>query len=90
MAGRPHHPPISGTGDDCPAWTDDLTACPTGRELLRRFRETRPDDYAFLDARDLIDLRSPAFEGISEWDAFVEHYAICKSCQCNVAESGES
>jgi len=38
--------PQNSTG---PVWTDnDLPACPDGMDLLRQFKEARPNDYAFL------------------------------------------
>lgn len=84
------HVSTPGNGNDCSAWSEDLVRCPTGRELFRRFREIRPNDYAFLEARDLFDQRSLAFEGTQEWDAFVEHCQTCKSCVGTVAETEES
>lgn len=74
------------TGSDCPEWAEELTACTTGWRLLQQFRQSRPNDYEFLQARDFIDLRTSAFDGIPEWDAFVQHYESCESCRGNVAE----
>jgi hypothetical protein len=50
-------------------------------DLLHRFEEARPNDYAFLQAQDFADLRASAFDGISEWDAFTEHCETCEDCQ---------
>jgi hypothetical protein len=57
-----------------PVWTDDdLPACPVGMDLLRRFEAARPNDYDFLQVQDFADLRTSAFDGIPEWDAFTAH-----------------
>jgi hypothetical protein len=72
MAKEPHIP----TG---PVWAnDDLPACAVGMDLLRRFEEARPNDYAFLQAQDFVDLSTFAFIGIPEWDAFTKH---CERCE---------
>jgi len=79
--------PQNSTG---PAWTDnDLPACPVGMELLCRFEEMRPNDYAFLQMQDFTDLHTCAFAGIAEWDAFTAHYATCEDCKEQRAASGE-
>jgi hypothetical protein len=31
-------------------------------ELLQRFKGARPNDYAFLQAKDFVDLRTSAFD----------------------------
>ena len=49
-------------------------------DLLRRLEEARPNDYAFLQAQDFVDLSTSAFIGISEWDAFTEHCETCEDC----------
>ena len=65
-----------------PGWTDDRPpACPVGLGLLRRFEAARPHDCAFLDPQDFTDLRTSAFDGIPEWDAFTEHRGTCKDCK---------
>ena len=72
------HPQDSPT----PVWRDDAPpSCPVGMELLRRFEEARPKDYAFLDVQDFTDLNTSAFVGIPEWDAFTEHCGTCKDCK---------
>jgi hypothetical protein len=58
-----------------------LPACAVGMNLLRRFEEARPNDYAFLQAQDFVDLSTSAFIGISEWDAFTEHCETCEDCR---------
>jgi hypothetical protein len=50
-------------------------------DLLRLFEEARPNDYAFLQAQDFVDLRTSAFDGIPEWDAFAEHCTTCEDCK---------
>jgi hypothetical protein len=71
--------PQNSTG---PVWTgDDLPACLVGMNLLRRFEEARPNDYAFLQAQDFVDLSTSAFDGIAEWDAFTEHSGTCGDCR---------
>ncbi len=50
-------------------------------DLLHRFEEARPNDYAFLQAQDFVDLSTSAFDGIPEWDAFTEHCATCEDCK---------
>jgi hypothetical protein len=54
--------------------------CPVGTELLRAFAEARPMDFSFLEQKDLVDSRNPAFADIPEWEAFVGHYSTCKLC----------
>ena len=54
--------------------------CSEGAMLLRVFAGQRPSDFAFLQPRDLMDIRSSAFAGIPEWDAFSAHYATCERC----------
>ncbi len=54
---------------------------PVGMHLLRRFGAVRPNDYAFLQAQDFANLRTSAFDGISEWDAFTEHCETCEDCK---------
>ena len=54
--------------------------CPEGTVLLRVFADQRPADFAFLQPRDLTDIRSSTFAGIPEWDAFSAHYARCERC----------
>jgi hypothetical protein len=55
--------------------------CDEGAELLRSFAIARPADFEFLDASDIRDRASWAFEGIPEWDAFAEHMATCRLCR---------
>lgn len=65
-----------------PVWANDaLPACAVGMDLLRRFEEARPNDYAFLQAQDFVDLSTSAFVGIPEWDTFTEHCATCEDCK---------
>ena len=59
---------------------DEGRPCPAGADLLRAFAETRPADFNFLKPSDLFDLRSFAFAGIPEWEAFSEHYGSCELC----------
>lgn len=54
--------------------------CPEGIVLLRAFAERRPSDFAFLTSSDLADLKSSAFTGITEWDAFTDHFVCCELC----------
>jgi hypothetical protein len=58
-----------------------LPACPVGVDLLRRFKEARANDYAFLQVQDFVDLSTSAFDGIPEWDAFTEHCGTCEDCR---------
>lgn len=60
---------------------DALPACAVGRDLLRRFEATHPNDYAFLQVQDFVDLSTSAFVGIPEWDAFTEHCETCEDCK---------
>lgn len=65
-----------------PVWTEnDLPACPEGMDLLRRFEDARPNDFAFLQEQDLIDLGTSAFAGIAQWEAFTEHCGRCEECK---------
>jgi hypothetical protein len=50
-------------------------------DLLRRFEEARPNDYAFLQVQDFADLSTSAFAGIPEWDVFTEHRGTCEDCK---------
>ncbi len=59
---------------------DAARPCPAGTALLHSFVLARPADFGFLTAEDLVDLRSSAFAGISEWEAFVTHYTTCELC----------
>ena len=59
---------------------DEGLPCPEGTILLRAFAERRPSDFKFLRAIDLVDLRNSAFDGIPEWDDFVDHYSRCELC----------
>jgi hypothetical protein len=59
---------------------DEGLPCPEGTELLIAFAEARPSDFAFLKARDLVDLQNSAFAGIPEWEAFAQHYGSCELC----------
>ena len=71
--------PQISTGSE---WVDDaLPACAVGMDLLRRFEEARPNDYAFLQVQDFVDLSTSAFIGIPEWDAFTEHCETCEDCR---------
>jgi len=54
--------------------------CREGKELLRSFAESRPEDFDFLQASDVGSGTNSAFAGIPEWDAFAEHFASCRSC----------
>jgi hypothetical protein len=60
--------------------SDEGLPCPVGTDLLVAFAEARPFDFAFLKPLDLIDLRNSAFAGISEWEAFSQHYGTCELC----------
>jgi hypothetical protein len=63
-------------------WANDaLPACAVGMDLLSLFEVARPNDYAFLQAQDFVDLSTSAFVGIPEWDAFTEHCETCKDCK---------
>jgi hypothetical protein len=65
-----------------PEWANDaLPACAVGMDLLHRFEEARPNDYAFLQVQDFVDLSTSAFVGIPEWDAFTEHCKTCEDCK---------
>ncbi len=59
---------------------EDGLPCPEGMALLKAFAEARSTDFAYLKPSDLIDLRNSAFAGITEWDAFAEHYNTCELC----------
>ena len=54
--------------------------CPVGDGLLQAFASARPQDYGFLEPADLLDLRTSAFSGSPEWDAFAYHVAGCSQC----------
>ncbi|RXH54443.1 hypothetical protein [Granulicella sibirica] len=54
--------------------------CEAGTRLLEDFAAARPQDYTFLEPKDFSDLRSSAFAGISEWDAFADHVQECALC----------
>jgi hypothetical protein len=63
-------------------WANDaLPACAVGMDLLRRLEEARPNDYAFLQAQDFVDLSTSAFVGIPEWDAFTKDCETCEDCK---------
>jgi hypothetical protein len=65
-----------------PEWAKHaLPVCAVGMDLLHRFEEARPNDYAFLQAQDFVDLSTSAFAGIPEWDAFTEHCETCEDCK---------
>ena len=65
-----------------PEWANGARpACAVGTDLLRRLEAARPNDYAFLQAQDFVDLGTSAFVGIPEWDAFTEHCATCDDCK---------
>jgi hypothetical protein len=59
---------------------DEAQPCPACAALLRHFAEVRPVDLIFLRRQDLVDLHSPSFAGIPEWEAFAAHYSRCESC----------
>jgi len=59
---------------------EEQPPCAVGTGLLRAFAETRPTDFSFLKAQDMVDLRNSAFQGIPEWDAFTDHVSACPSC----------
>jgi hypothetical protein len=59
---------------------DEGLPCPKGTALLRTFAEARTADFGFLEANDLVGLRSSAFAGIPEWEAFSRHYGSCGLC----------
>jgi hypothetical protein len=64
-----------------PEWANGARpACAVGMDLLRQLEAARPNDYAFLQAQDFVDLSTSAFAGIPEWDAFTEHCGTCKDC----------
>jgi hypothetical protein len=50
-------------------------------DLLCRFEEAHPNDYAFLQEQDFMDLGISAFAGIAQWDAFPEHCRRCENCK---------
>ena len=54
--------------------------CQAGTTLLEHFAATRPQDYSFLEPKDVGDLRNSAFAGIPEWDAFATHVQMCALC----------
>jgi hypothetical protein len=60
--------------------SDERLPCPVGTDLFVAFAEARLIDFAFLKPIDLIDLRNPAFAGISEWETFSQHYGTCELC----------
>jgi hypothetical protein len=57
-----------------------IPACEEGIELLRRFAQAHPDAHKFVQPGDFVKLNNPAFEGISEWDAFALHSDTCDKC----------
>jgi hypothetical protein len=59
---------------------DERLPCPGGTIVLRAFAERRPSDFKFFRAIDPVDLRNSAFDGIPEWDDFVDHYSTCELC----------
>jgi len=75
--------PLSDVALDHLFAQDQGLPCPEGTALLRIFAEQRPADFAFLQAHDLANLQNSAFTGISEWDAFSDHYAICDGCKAS-------
>lgn len=54
--------------------------CDEAAELLRAFAVARPGDLEFLSVDDVQDHGSSAFDGIPEWDAFMEHIVRCRRC----------
>jgi hypothetical protein len=54
--------------------------CLCGTELLGNFAEARFADFAFFEPGDLADLNNSAFQDITKWDTFAEHYAACELC----------
>jgi len=64
-------------------WVEEglFSACPIGIDLLRQFAQARPNDYAFLQAKDFLDVETSGFIGISEWDAFATHSVACDKCK---------
>ena len=59
---------------------EPIPACEEGMRLLHQFWEKHPDSYAYLRPQDFVELNSPAFSGIPEWDAFAHHFATCRNC----------
>jgi hypothetical protein len=65
----------------------DGRMCEEGVALLARFAQARPVDCRFIEPADLTDVRSSAFSGIPEWDAFADHRSRCLRCASS-ADSG--
>jgi hypothetical protein len=57
-----------------------FSPCATGTRLLEDFAAARPRDYTFMAPKDFRDLRTSAFAGIPEWDAFADHVQECVRC----------
>jgi hypothetical protein len=65
-----------------PEWANDaLPACAVGMDLLRRLEAARPNDFAFLQAQEFVDLSTSAFVGILEWAAFTEYCKAREDCK---------
>ncbi len=64
-------------------WIEDglFSACPIGIDLLRQFAQARPNDYAFLQTKDFLDVGTSGFIGIPEWDVFAAHSDRCDQCK---------
>ncbi len=54
--------------------------CDLGTRLLEEFAAARPEGYTFLETKEFSDLRSSAFAGIPERDAFADHVQQCIGC----------
>lgn len=59
---------------------DEDRPCSHGAALPLAFAEERPDDFAYLQPVDLVDLGNSAFDGIARWDAFADHIGECELC----------
>ena len=59
---------------------DDGPPCDDCTALLRCFAIARPKDFAFVTPADLVDPLQCAFQGIPEWDAFIDRFSACELC----------
>jgi hypothetical protein len=58
--------------------SDDILPCTEASALLSAVAEARPADFQLSYPQRPCDLRNSAFEGIPEWEAFLEHYSSCE------------
>jgi hypothetical protein len=59
---------------------DEGHPCDECKALLMAFAAARPNDFAFVTPSDLVDPSQCAFQGIPEWDAFIERFSACELC----------